>query len=139
MKASFFYRVAAILLLFFAVAHTLGFREADPAWGVDALLSSMRSIHFDVLGASRTYWDFYLAAGFSAGVFYVFAAIVSWQLSHLPPHSLAVVRATAWALVFCFAVITVVSWRYLFVIPIVFSTLITVCLTGAALLSARQS
>jgi len=57
MKASAFYRIATILLLLFDIGHTLGFRQADPKWGVDALLTSMRSIHFDVQGFSRTYWD----------------------------------------------------------------------------------
>jgi hypothetical protein len=53
MKASLFYRIAVVLLLLFAVGHTLGFRQSDPAWGVDTLLGSMRSIHFDVQGFSR--------------------------------------------------------------------------------------
>ena len=55
MKASMFYRIAAVLLLLFAVGHTLGFRQSDPKWGVDILLGSMRSIHFDVQGFNRTY------------------------------------------------------------------------------------
>jgi hypothetical protein len=67
MKASMFYRIAAVLLLLFAVGHTLGFRQSDPKWGVDALLGSMRSIHFDVQGFNRTYWDLFVAAGFSVG------------------------------------------------------------------------
>ena len=54
MKASVFYRIAAVLLLLFAGAHTLGFRQSDPTWGVDALLNAMRSIHFDMLGVNRT-------------------------------------------------------------------------------------
>ena len=54
MKASLFYRIAAVLLLLFAVGHTLGFRQSDPTWGVDTLLGSMQSIHFDVQGFSRT-------------------------------------------------------------------------------------
>src|SRR5579862_2979872 len=37
MKSSMLYRVAAVLLLLFAIGHTLGFRQSDPAWGVDAL------------------------------------------------------------------------------------------------------
>ena len=57
MKAYRFYRIAALLLLLFAVGHTLGFRQSDPTCGVDTLLGSMRSIHFDVQGFSRTYWD----------------------------------------------------------------------------------
>ena len=75
MKASLFYRVAAVLLLLFAVGHTLGLRQSDPKWGADALLVSMRSIHFDVQGFNRTYWDVFVAAGLSVGVFYLFAAI----------------------------------------------------------------
>ena len=57
-------RIAAVLLLLFAVGHTLGFRQSNPTWGVDTLLRSMRSIHFDVQGFSRTYWDLFVAAGF---------------------------------------------------------------------------
>jgi hypothetical protein len=138
MKASMFYRIAAVLLLLFAVGHTLGFRQSDPQWGVDALLGSMRSIHFDVQGFNRTYWDLFVAAGFSVGVFYLFAAILAWQLGGLPTATLALMHGTAWAFALCFAAITVVSWRYLFIIPITFSMVITLCLTAAAWLSAKQ-
>jgi hypothetical protein len=138
MRASIFYRIAAVLLLLFAAGHTLGFRESDPAWGVDALLASMRSIHFDVQGFNRSYWDLFQAAGFSVGVFYLFAAILAWQLGGLPAASLALMRGAAWAFALCFAAITVVSWRYLFILPIAFSIVITLCLTVAAWLSAKQ-
>jgi len=137
MKASAFYRIAAVLLLLFATAHTLGFRQSDPKWGVDALLGSMRSIHFDLQGSNRSYWDLFVAAGFSVGAFYLFAAILAWQLGGLPPATLALMRGTAWAFALCFAVITVVSWKYLFVLPIAFSIVITLCLAVAAWLSAK--
>jgi len=138
MKASVFYRSAAVLLLLFAVGHTLGFRQSDPQWGVDPLLGSMRSIHFDVQGFNRSYWDLFEAAGFSVGVFYLFAAILAWQLGGLPASTLALMRGTVWAFALCFAAITVVSWSYLFLLPIAFSILITVCLTAAAWLSAKK-
>jgi hypothetical protein len=138
-KPSILYRIASVLLLLFAVGHTLGFRQSDPAWGVDALLGSMRSIHFDVQGFNRTYWDLFVAAGFSVGVFYLFAAILAWQLGGLSAATLAPMRATAWAFAFCFAAITVVSWRYLFILPIVFSIVITLCLTAAVCLSAKAN
>ena len=137
MKASIFYRVAAILLLLFAVGHTLGFQQSDPKWGVDALLSSMRSIHFEVQGFNRTYWDLFVAAGLSVGVFYLFAAILAWQLGGLPAETLVLMRGIAWPFALCFAVITVVSWRYLFILPIAFSIVITVCLILAAWLSSK--
>ena len=132
MKASVFYRVAAVLLLLFAIGHTLGFRQSDPQWGVDALLGSMRSIHFDVQGFKRTYWDLFVAAGFSVGVFYFFSAILAWQLGGIPVETLTRLRGVAWAFAICFAAISVVSWMYLFILPIVFSLLITVCLSSAA-------
>jgi hypothetical protein len=136
-KAPILYRISSVLLLLFAVGHTLGFRQSDPKWGVDALLGSMRSIHFDVQGFDRTYWDLFVAAGFSVGVFYLFAAILAWQLGGLPGATLALMRGTLWAFALCFAAITVVSWRYLFIIPIAFSIVITLCLTAAARLSAK--
>jgi hypothetical protein len=78
-----------------------------------------------------------VAAGFSVGVFYLFAAILAWQLAGLPAQTLALMRGTAWAFAGCFAAITVVSCRYLFVLPIVFSIVITACLIAAAWLSAQ--
>ncbi len=137
MKASIFYRVAAVFLLLFAIGHILGFRQSDPQWGVDALLASMKSIHFDVQGFQRTYWDLFVAAGFSVGVFYLFAAVLAWQLGSLPTEILTRLRGIAWAFALSFAAITVVSWRYLFILPIVFSVLITGCLLSAAWLSSK--
>jgi hypothetical protein len=138
MNASMFYRIAAVLLLLFALGHTLGFRQSDPQWGVDALLGSMRSIHFDAQGFTRTYWDFFSAFGLFFSVFLLFAAILAWLLAGLPAETLASVRSIAWALAICFVAVTVLSWRYAFTTPIVFSTLITLCLTAAAWLSAKQ-
>ena len=138
MKASMFYRIAAVLLLLFAAGHTLGFRQSDPKWGVDALLGSMRSIHFDAQGFTRTYWDFFTAFGLFFSVFLVFAAVLAWVLGGLPPETLARVRSIAWALAICFVAVTALSWRYVFTTPIVFSILVTVCLIAAASLSAKQ-
>jgi hypothetical protein len=138
MKASMFYRIAAVLLLLFAAGHTLGFRQSDPQWGVDALLASMRSVHFEVQGFNRTYWDLFVAAGFCVGIFYLFAAILAWQLARLPAATLALMRGIAWAFAACFAAVTVVSWKYLFMLPVAFSILITLCLSAAAWLSSKQ-
>jgi hypothetical protein len=136
MKASLFYRIASLLLVLFAVGHTLGFRQSNPAWGADAVLVLMRSVHFDALGFNRTYWDFFSAFGFFFSVFVVFAGVLSWQLSSLPAETLARIRGIPWALAICFVAITALSWRFAFTIPIVFSTLITMCLIAAAWLSA---
>ena len=95
-------------------------------------------MHFDVQGFNRTYWDLFEAAGFTVGVLYLVAAILAWQLGGLPAATLVLMRGTVWAFALCFAAITVVSWKYLFILPIVFSIVITLCLIAAAWLSASQ-
>jgi hypothetical protein len=137
LKASTFYRTAAVLLLLFDVGHTLGFRQSDPKWGVDTLLASMRSIHFDVQGFSRTYWDLFVGAGFNISVFFLFSAVLAWQLGGLPAETLARIRGIAWAFALCFAAVTILSWRYFFILPFVFSLVITVCLIAAAWLPPK--
>ena len=139
MKASVLYRIASVLLVLFAVGHTVGFRQSDPSWGVDALLSSMRSIHFDAQGFNRTYWDFFSAFGLFFSVFLLFAAVLAWLLARLPAETLARVRSIAWALPVSFVAVTALSWRYTFTTPIVFSMVITVCLIAAAWLSVEVS
>src|SRR5712675_416816 len=135
MRASVFYRVAAVLLLLFEAGHTSGFPWSDPTWGVD--LASMRSTHFYIMGFSRTYWDFYVGFGLFVTVFLLLAAVLAWQLGGLAAETLRLMRSTAWAFALCFAVVTVLSWRYFFIIPIVCSSLITACLIAGAWLSAK--
>ena len=55
MKASWLYRIASILLVLFAIRHTLGFGQVDLKWGVDSLVQSMKSTHFNANGSDRTY------------------------------------------------------------------------------------
>jgi len=137
MKASLFYRIAAVVLLLFAAGHTFGFRQNNPEWGADAVLGLMRSVHFDAQGFTRTYWDFFSAFGLFFSVFLLFAAVLAWLLGGLQAETLARVRSIAWALAICFVAITALSWRYAFTTPIVFSGVNTVCLITAAWLSSR--
>lgn len=139
MKTSVLYRIAAVLLLLFAIGHTLGFRQSDPQWGVDAVVGSMRSIHFDVQGFSRTYWDFFVGSGLFVSVFLLFAAILAWQLGGLSPGTLARLRGTAWAFALCFTALAILSWRYLFLLPLLFTIVIALCLIWAACLAPKAT
>jgi len=138
-KARILYRISSVLLLLFAAGHTLGFRQTDREWGVDSLIGLMCSVRFDVQGFNRTYWDFYVGFGFFVSVFLVFAAVLAWQLGGLAPQILALMRGPAWALAICFAAVTILSWKYFFLAPILFAIAITACLTAAAWLSAKTS
>jgi hypothetical protein len=131
------YRIAAVLILLFDLGHSAGFPWSDPKWGVDT--SAMRSSQFQVLGFTRTYWDFYVGFGLFVSVFLLLAAILAWQLGSLPKQTALLVRTTAWVLSLCFVAVTFLSWRYFFSIPIVFSALIAICLVSATWVSARSA
>jgi len=137
-KPRILYRISSVLLLLFAAGHTFGFRQNDPEWGADAVVGLMHSVHFNAQGFTRTYWDFFSAFGLLFTVFLLFAAVVAWLLGGLPAETFARVRSIAWALAICFAAVTALSWRYTFTTPIVFSALITACLTAAAWRSAKS-
>jgi hypothetical protein len=139
MKAPLFYRIASILLVLFAAGHTFGFRQVDPQWGADSLVASMKTIHFDVSGSNRSYWDFFVGFGLFVTVLMVLAAVIAWQFASLPSQTLTAMRLSAWAFAVCFGVVAYLSWRYFFVAPTVFSIAIFLCLTGGAWLSGRAS
>ncbi|HKX00155.1 MAG TPA: hypothetical protein VJN43_20615 [Bryobacteraceae bacterium] len=137
MKPSWLYRIASIVLLLFAAGHTMGFRQIDPKWGVDSLVHSMQTVHFNFNGTERTYWDFYVGFGLFVTVLMVFASIVAWQFGSLPAETLASMRLSAWGFAVCFAVVAYLSWRYFFALPVGFSIVIFLCLTTAAWLSGH--
>lgn len=132
-----FYRIASVLILLFDLGHTSGYPWSDPKWGVD--LHTIQTTHFDVLGSSRTYWDFYIGFGLFVTVFFLLAAVLAWQLGSLSEESRTRLRATEWTLVLCFAALDVLNWRYFFIIPIVFSSAITVCLIVAVSIRPKRT
>lgn len=132
MRPTLLYRVAAVLLALFAVGHTVGFRQVDPQWGIDAVITGMKAASFQVLGMQRTYWDFFVGFGFFVSVLQLFAALVAWQLATLDPPVLARMGLIRWGFVVAFVAISGLSWRYFFPIPLLFSLAIALCLVLAA-------
>jgi hypothetical protein len=136
-KPSVLYRIAAALLLLFAIGHTFGFRQIDPKWGVDSLIGSMQSLHFDAQGFRRTYWDFFVGFGLFVSVFLLFAAVLAWQLGGLSKETLRLMPVVTWSLAICFGGVTVLCSLYFFLVPIVLSAVITFCLILAAWLAGK--
>jgi hypothetical protein len=132
-KASLLYRTASVLLILFALGHTLGFRRVDPRWKLDSIIAALRSTHFEVQGLNRTYWDFYVGFGLFVTILLLFTAILTWQLGGLPKDHLSEMRLVAWSLAACFVVVTFLSWKYFFIVPVIFSGVVAICLILAAL------
>ena len=135
MKASLLLRIASVLLILFAIGHTLGFRRVDPRWGVDSLINQLRTTHFNVQGFDRTYSDFFTGFGLFVTILLLFAAIVSWQLGGLPRESLSAMSLITWSLAICFILVTFLSYQYFFIVPVIFSGAVAVCLILAAWLA----
>lgn len=139
MKASGIYRTAAVLLLLFAAGHTFSFSLVDPKWGLDAMLRDMHSIRFSLGRIERTYWDFYLAGGYTVSIFFLFSAALAWQLGSVRPEVLGELRLLTWGFALAFAAVAVVSYIHLFLIPIGFSIVITGFLVTAAWRASRDN
>ena len=129
MSSTLSYRIASVLLALYALAHTFGFRRPADRPDGSTVAALMRSTHVTVQGSRRTFWDFYVGFGLFATVFLLLSALLAWQLGGLSADALARVPwAATWGLAITFAVLTVMTWRYFFVAPVVFSSLITLLL-----------
>ena len=138
MRASILYRISSVLILLFAIGHTLGFRKVDPAWGVDQALAVLKQTTFPVQGFDRTYYGFYVGFGYFVTVFMLFTAVVTWELARLPLATLKQLPWLTWGLALAYAGSLLISGRYFFMAPLIFSILIFLCLAAAAI-AARKS
>ena len=62
MTTTLLLRIAAVISLLFALGHTAGEMKKWSPMGENAVLDAMASVHFDTMGANRTYLDFYLGS-----------------------------------------------------------------------------
>jgi hypothetical protein len=138
MRASILYRISSVLILLFAIGHTLGFRKTDPSWGVDQALSVLKRTTFHIQGFDRTYYGFYAGSGYLVTVFLLFTAIVAWELGRVPAATLAQLRWLGWGLALAYAGSLVISLHYFFMAPVIFSVLIFLCLAAAATVAPRS-
>jgi hypothetical protein len=102
------------------------------------VLASMRTIHFDIMGFSRTFWDFYVGFGLLLTVFLWFSAILAWQLSGMVKEYPKLVRTLAWPFAISHVAVAVLGWTNFFLAPIVVSSAAACCLVLAAWRSGRE-
>jgi hypothetical protein len=133
MTPSVLYRLAAALLVLFALGHQFGFRSVDPTWNANAVVSSMQAVSFPVQGFTRTYWDFFSGFGFMVTLFFLFSAVLSWELARLPADTRTTLARSRWVFALSYVVVAIVSWVYFFVVPGAFATIIAASLIMGAM------
>ena len=133
------FRVTTLLLVLFFLGHTLGALAAAPQFGAasDAVVAPMRSVHFRVMGSDCTWFGFYLGNGYEASIFLLFSAVLTWFLGGLSRPDQRRWAPITWALFASYAATVVIAVRWLFPVPIVFSSLITILLGIECLRSLR--
>jgi len=131
MTTSLLLRIASIVSILFAAGHTLGGRKAWSPAGENNVLDAMRTVRFDVFGVSRTYLDFYLGFGFILSVYLVLQAVVLWQLAGIARTEPLRVRGIVASFALAGVAVGILSWRFIFPVPVVFSAVLVVCLAIA--------
>ena len=136
MSTSLIYRIVGALLVLFALGHTIGFAQVDPAWGVTAPINELQAIRFTVQGTpGRTYWGFYLGFGYFCTVLLLLAAALAWQVGSLPGDIVRRLQPLLWVFALAFVATSVMTWKFFFTAPMAFSLLITIGLIGGAWLA----
>lgn len=124
------FRLAAYVLVFFALGHTFGALINLPSFGAagDAVLAAMRSTHFHCQTSDCTWFGFYVGFGFMVSVFFVASAVIAWYLGGLDPTRQRALAPIAWILFLSHAVNAVLAFMYFFMAPQVFAGVVTLLL-----------
>lgn len=133
MSVALLYRIAAVLLLLFAIGHTPGFMGFRPASAQAlAVRDAMNSVRFGFKGASYTYGGFYTGFGLTITAYLLFAAFLAWHLGGLAASQAQGIGALAWAFAPVQLACLVLSVAYFFPLPALFCGVVVACLAWVA-------
>jgi hypothetical protein len=137
MKAPLLLRIASIITLILAAGHTSGGLSFWSPGGETEVLRAMRSFHFDAAGVSRTYMDFYLGFGFIVSIYLLAQAVVLWQLASMAKTDAIGVRPLIGSFLSASVASAILSWKFIFLVPVVSFTAVALCL-GLAFYAAGK-
>ena len=135
MKAWIWLRIAAALQAVGIVGHNFATLSTKPQHGPaeQAVFDTMRSFQFDVMGATRSIWDFYRGYQFSTTVTFVLVVTMLWMLSNMSRRAPQEAKPLVLALLFAQVCNVAIGFEFFFAGPGVVGGLIAVCLGIAAL------
>jgi hypothetical protein len=122
-------RISSVLSLFFAVGHTLGGRKYWSPMGDNPVLQAMRTVHFDVGGASRRYLDFYLGFGYTIAVFQFMLTVLLWQLAAIARTNSVATRPMIAVIALAVGCCGVIAYLMILPLPALFSAALFATLT----------
>jgi hypothetical protein len=131
MKPTLPLRIASGLSLVFAAGHIAGGLKSWSPVGETQVLRDMGRFHFEVGSITRTYLDFYFGFGVFIGVYLLLQAVVLWQLATMAKSDPLRARPVVASFLLAAIASTYISWRYIFIVPVIFSAAIAACLVAA--------
>jgi hypothetical protein len=133
-------RLLAVLLLLFAVGHTLGAAAPHARRGAPeaAVFAAMQGFRFSIMGFERSHWDFYRGFSLIVSVALALMAAVAWQLGRLsrlhPRQALPLAITLAGA---CLGLL-VLSALFFFLAPLILSAFATLAALAVVLCLLRE-
>lgn len=133
MTTTLLLRIASVIALLFALGHTLGGLKKWSPMGDNDVLKAMTSVHFDVMGTSRSYLDFYMGFGWSLSVALLLQAVLLWQLAYLARADSTRARPVIAAFALATLASGMIAWFFILPVPALFSLVLLIVLVAAYL------
>jgi len=133
MKPRIWLRIAAGLQAFGTVGHNLATLNPQPTHGApeQAVFDAMRGFKFEIMGSTRSTWDFYRGYQFSTTVTFVLVVALLWLLSNTSSRAPREAKPLVLALLIAQLCSVAIGWEFFFAGPGVVGSLIAICLTLA--------
>jgi hypothetical protein len=139
-KAARWFRIAAIVMLLFAVLHTIGFLSLRPPSPEGmAVWNAMNGVSFSIDGGTYSYGHFYRAFGLSLTVVQLFGAWVAWTLGQMARRGDGGVRAIAWGIIVWQILGIAIAAIYVSAKPAALSSVTVICIAIALVRLPKMS
>jgi len=131
-------RAAAIVGLLFAIGHLMGGLKKWSPMSDNPVLEQMANVRFEVMGTSRTYLDFYMGFGWSIGILMLMQTVLLWQFSSLARQRFDRVRRMVAVIAIANVVSALLTLKFLFLVPALFSFAFAALLVAACFGGGRK-
>jgi hypothetical protein len=132
MSATLLYRIAAVLLILFAAAHTFGTLIAQPPTPEAAGIRDNMNKAFAVEGKSYSYGNFYKGLAICITIYLLLLAFLAWHLAGMAGRHPEAIGALGWVLCASKIATTIVAWIYIASAPAITSAVVALVLGLAA-------
>ncbi len=135
MKPWILLRIAAALQAFGVVGHNLETLSTKPTHGPQeqAVFDAMRGFQFEIMGATRSTWDFYRGYQFSITVTFVLIMVLLWMVSSMARTAPSEARPLVVTFLIAQMFYVLISWEFFFAGPGVVGGIMAACLGAAAI------